>query len=112
MKYLIFDSEATAQEAAENLFIDALSNIASQHGGRIVFDSATKEEVVFENLTREEKLSLKIFGRKGNLKNYDSGFTTSIVNVIKAKDLEKWFFVVEGDFFDAVDEIPLEWVDE
>ena len=112
MTFLIFNTEAAAVEAQDQLFFNQMLKIANENNGKIFTNDL--QEVEFSSLTRQEVLDLRIFYCKGGEKVFDSGYVTQIVNVKKAFEIEKWFFEKIGIqdnvvFDDEIETIPTEW---
>jgi hypothetical protein len=112
MTFLIFNTEASAIEAQDQLFFNEMLKIANENNGKLFTNDL--EEVEFSSLTRQEVLELRIFYCKEGQKVFDSGYVTQIVNVKKAFDLNKWFFEKIGIqdnvvFDDEIETIPTEW---
>lgn len=119
MKYLVFNSEQAANTAAEDIYINALAEIANEHNNEIIINEQTKTKANFSSLTRQEKLNLKIFSYRKGRKRYDGGFVTAIVSIIKAYNKDKWYCKkpinvewlngVSG--YEEINNIPEDWTE-
>ena len=114
MTFLIFNTEASAIEAQDQLFFNEMLKIANENNGKIFTNDL--EEVEFSSLTRQEVLDLRIFYCKDGQKVFESGYVTQIVNVKKAFEIEKWFFEKIGIQTsvicdDEIETIPTEWLE-
>lgn len=115
MTYLVYDDETKAQTDADQIYINWLSAIATQHEGRI--KTHDMQEVYFSELTREEKLNLRIYGFHKGERVYNKGVTVKASVPQKVYNQNKWFIkkfseYMSGvtDYIEEKEQIPSEWL--
>lgn len=101
--YYLYDDGLSAQNDADNLFINFMKRIADKDDGYVVVNSDTMEEKEFSELTRQEKKRLFCYGMNKNNRVYKKGTTRRIVEVNQAYDGSGYYFLLPKQYEYLID---------